>query len=201
MATSDNNRFLRMWSEVSNTRFYIKAKDLKDAQLSGCKWFPYNKGGEYRKWYGNHDYCVNWENDGEEMKAFTSTLPQGMNVRLKSRDYYFKKEISWSAVTSGNLSVRYYPEGFIFDTAGGCIFNCNGFQFFFLALLNSKIGTMLMNTMNPTINNTLEDMKKIPIVIKRESEINNLAKECIITSESDWDSFETSWDFKKHPLI
>ena len=188
MATSDNNRFLRKWYEVSLANFFASAKSLLEAKESAHKWFPYNKGGEYRKWYGNHEYCVNWENDGQEMKAYTATLPQGMNVRLKSREYYFKPEISWSAVTSGNLSVRFYPCGFIFDTAGGCIFNCAGHEMFFLALLNAKIGGLVMGAINPTINNTLEDMKKIPVIFDSEAEISTMAKECVRISEVDWNS-------------
>ena len=201
MATSDNNRFLRKWYEVSLANFFASAKSLLEAKESAHKWFPYNKGGEYRKWYGNHEYCVNWENDGQEMKAYTATLPQGMNVRLKSREYYFKPEISWSAVTSGNLSVRFYPCGFIFDTAGGCIFNCAGHEMFFLALLNAKIGGLVMGAINPTINNTLEDMKKIPVIFDSEAEISTMAKECVRISEVDWNSYETSWDFKRNPLV
>ena len=201
MATSDNNRFLRKWYEVSLANFFASAKSLLEAKESAHKWFPYNKGGEYRKWYGNHEYCVNWENDGQEMKAYTATLPQGMNVRLKSREYYFKPEISWSAVTSGNLSVRFYPCGFIFDTAGGCIFNCAGHEMFFLALLNAKIGGLVMGAINPTINNTLEDMKKIPVIFDSEAEISTMAKECVRISEVDWNSYESSWDFKRNPLV
>lgn len=201
MATSDNNRFLRKWYEVSLSNFFASAKSLLEAKESARKWFPYNKGGEYRKWYGNHEYCVNWENDGQEMKAYTATLPQGMNVRLKSREYYFRSEISWSAVTSGNLSVRFYPCGFIFDTAGGCIFNCDGHEMFFLALLNAKIGGLVMEAINPTINNTLEDMKKIPVIFDSEAEISTMVRECVHISEIDWNSYETSWDFKRNPLV
>ena len=201
MATSDNNRFLRKWYEVSLSNFFASAKSLLEAKESARKWFPYNKGGEYRKWYGNHEYCVNWENDGQEMKAYTATLPQGMNVRLKSREYYFRPEISWSAVTSGNLSVRFYPCGFIFDTAGGCIFNCDGHEMFFLALLNAKIGGLVMEAINPTINNTLEDMKKIPVIFDSEAEISTMVRECVHISEIDWDFYETSWDFKRNPLV
>ena len=201
MATSDNNRFLRKWSEVSTEKLKFDTLNLEDAKKSNCKWFPYNKGGEYRRWYGNQEYCVNWENDGEEMKKFTATLPQGMNVRLKSREYYFKEEISWSAVTSGSLSFRYYPQGFAFDTTGACIFNCDEHRMYFLALLNTKVTTAVMDILNPTMNHTLEDMKKIPIVFFDEEKISEISKECISLSKSDWDSFETSWNFKRHPLI
>ena len=201
MATADNNRFLRKWSEVSQENFKFGATCLEDAKESKCKWFPYNKGGEFHKWYGNQEYCVNWENDGKEMKDYTAKLPQGMNVRLKSREYYFKEEISWTAVTSGALSFRFYPQGFIFDTAGGCFFNCNGHEMYFLALLNTKIATEIMRALNPTINNTLEDMKKIPVILSQEDAVEKLTKDCIYNAKCDWDSFETSWDFKRHPLV
>ena len=110
--------FNRLWHEVKESKTNLHATDLESARHSGSKWFAYNKGGAYRKWYGNSEYVVNWENDGAEMKAYTSTLPEGMNVRLKSREYYFKECYSWSKISSGQISFRYYPTGFAFDVAG-----------------------------------------------------------------------------------
>ena len=201
MATSDNVRFLRLWSEVDYNNIYRNATSLQTAQESGKKWFPYNKGGDFRKWYGNQNYVVNWKNDGEEMKEHTSKLPQGMNVRLKSRDFYFLPELSWSSVTTGPLSFRYYPSGFIFDTAGSCMFNVDNIGFY-CGLMNSKIVDYTMKAVNPTINNTLEDMKKIPIIEdEQNNQIADLANENIKLAKEDWDMFEESMDFKKHPFI
>ena len=201
MATSDNARFLRLWSEVDYTNIFRNATSLKTAQDSGKKWFPYNKGGDFRKWYGNQDYVVNWKNDGEEMKAHTSKLPQGMNVRLKSREYYFLPEVSWSSITTGPLSFRFYPSGFIFDTAGSCMFNVDNVGFY-CGLMNSKIVDYTMKAVNPTINNTLEDMKKIPVIeSEKNSKVSDLANENIKLAKEDWDMFESSMDFAKHPFI
>ncbi len=201
MATSDNKRFLRLWHEVSQDKVCSNANSLDDAKMSEKKWFPYNKGGEFRKWYGNHYYYVNWENDGFEMKKFTSTLPQGMNVRLKSREYYFLPEISWPWVTTGSFSARYYPSGFIFDSAGGCIFNCCGNELYYLALLNSNVCSSIIKLLNPTINNTLEDLKKLPVIFKNEENVISITENNIEIVKKDWNDFESSWNFRHHPLL
>ena len=203
MATSDNNRFLRLWHEVSSEKSNYMAMDLRDAQSSGKKWFAYNKGGSYRKWYGNNDYVVNWENDGAEMKAFTATLTQGMNVRLKSRDYYFKECYSWSKISSGEISFRYYPKGFAFDVAGCCVFNTGSNLYYFLGLSNSCITTTLVKILSPTLNYELDHLKKIPVIldIANHDSIDNLVIGNVKHSRTDWNAFEVSWNFVKHPLI
>ena len=203
MATSDNNRFLRLWHEVSSERSNYVATDLRDAQNSEKKWFAYNKGGSYRKWYGNTDYVVNWEKDGAEMKAFTATLTQGMNVRLKSRDYYFKECYSWSKISGGEISFRYYPKGFAFDVAGCCVFNTGSNLYYFLGLSNSCITTTLAKILSPTLNYELDHLKKIPVILDtaNHDSIDHFVIENIKWSKIDWDAFETSWDFIKHPLI
>ena len=201
MATSNNKKFLRLWHEVDINNLDRSSRSLEEARKNGKKWFPYNKGGDFRKWYGNQDYVVNWYNDGKEMKEYTSKLPQGMNVRLKSREFYFLPELSWSSITTGPLSFRYYPFGFIFDTAGSCMFNVDDIGFY-CGLMNSKIVNYTMKAINPTINNTLEDMKKIPVIDNKNNErISKLAKENIEISKEEWDSYESSMDFKCHPLI
>lgn len=203
MATSDNNRFLRLWYEVEQHKSNYYATDLEDALESKKKWFAYNKGGAYRKWYGNIEYVVNWENDGSEMKAFTATLPQGMNVRLKSREYYFKECYSWSKISSSQISFRYYPSGFAFDVAGCCVFNCGNHLDYYLALSNSVITSTFASFLSPTLNYELDHLKKIPVIMdaSKEERISELVRENIKLSKEDWDSFETSWDFECHPLV
>ena len=203
MATSDNNRFLKLWSEVGIDKTSFNTHNLEDAKKSMKKWFAYNKGGAYRKWYGNLEYVVNWENDGQEMKEFTSRLPQGMNVRLKSREYYFRECYSWSKITSGSISFRYYPVGTIFDVAGCCVFECGDKLYYFLGLSNSKITEKLAAFLSPSLNFELDHLKKIPVIIETDmiTKIDRLVKHNIDISKKDWDSFETSWDFEKHPLI
>lgn len=205
MATSDNERFLRFWNEVSMQKVSFNSTDLVSAQNSKKKWFPYNKGGAYRKWFGNCEYFVNWENDGKEMKEYTASLPQGMNVRLKSREYYFKPCYSWSKISSGNISFRYFPCGFAFDVAGCCVFECGQFLKYYLALSNSIITNHIVKILSPTMNFELDHLKKIPVLYPQNDEtlniINNKVDENISISKDDWDSFETSWDFQEHPLL
>ncbi len=205
MATSDNDRFLRYWYEISIHKASFNSSDLQVAKDSKMKWFPYNKGGSYRKWYGNCEYFVNWENDGKEMKEYTASLPQGMNVRLKSREYYFKPCYSWSKISSGSISFRYYPKGFAFDVAGCCVFECNEYLYYYLGLSNSIITTNIAKLLSPTMNFELDHLKKIPILypktIEIKEKIDNLVNQNIQISKDDWDSFETSWDFEQHPLL
>lgn len=205
MATSDNERFLKLWQEVDISKVSFDSFDIDSAKTSKMKWFPYNKGGAYRKWYGNCEYFVNWENDGAEMKEYTSKLPQGMNVRLKSREYYFKECYSWSKISSGNISFRYYPRGFAFDVAGCCVFDCGNFLKYYLGLSNSIITRNIAKLLSPTMNFELDHLKKIPIAypINNKSivQINCLVDQNIQISKDDWDSFETSWDFQVHPLL
>lgn len=202
MATSDNERFLRAWYEVEHDRINFYAKSLTDAENSRKKWFPYNKGGEFRKWYGNSYLVVNWENDGKEMKEFTSKLPQGMNVRLKSRDFYFKSGFTWSTVTSKSISVRYLPEGFIFDIKGSMGFPTDDILLVCIGILNSKVINALLEMIAPTIDFNIVSIKALPFLTSEEakSNIENIVLKCILIAQSDWDSYETSWAFKKNPL-
>ena len=204
MATSDNNRFLRLWYEVNNVKISLDSTDIESAKNSKKKWFAYNKGGAFNKWYGNAEYVVNWENNGQEIKAFTATLPQGMNVRLKSREYYFKECYSWSKITSSKISFRYYPKGFVFDVAGCCVFTNKNNLFYFLGLSNSAVTSNFASFISPTLNFELDHLKKIPIILADENKkqyIEKVVRLNIQMSQTDWDSYETSWDFKKHPLV
>ena len=201
MATSDNNRFLRHWPEVNINRIGFSIKDRDEAKSSGLKWFPYNKGGSYRKWYGNNDLVVNWENDGKEMRDYTATLPQGTDVRLKSKEYYFKEGFTWSALAN-SISVRWCPQGFIFDTKGSM-----GFPYkpdlvkYFIGLFNSSVAELFLEILAPTLDFNLVSMKKVPMIISDVDTVNELVERCITISKDDWDSSELSWDFNKHPMI
>jgi len=203
MATSDNNRFLRFWHEVDIADSMFDATDLQSAKESKKKWFAYNKGGAFRKWYGNIEYVVNWFDDGKEMKAFTATLTQGMNVRLKSREYYFKECYSWSKISSGSIAFRYYPTGFAFDVAGCCVFECPDLLYYNLGLSNSVVTKIIAEVLSPTMNYELDHLKKIPLIIAVSTKemVDNLVQLNITNSKTDWDSFETSWNFKRHPLV
>lgn len=201
MTTADNNRFLRYWFEVDNNKIGLKIANKEEAQKSKRKWFPYNKGGEFRKWYGNNDYVVNWYNDGEELKKYTSTLPQGTAVRLKSQEYYFKESATWSFIGS-KFGVRYSPKGAIFDVGGSSIFPEDNIEYL-ISFLNTNISNDLLKLINPTMNYQIKDVRLLPFIKNDifKDKIKKIFDECIRISKEDWDSFETSLDFKTHPMI
>ena len=206
LTTSDNERFIRFWHEANQNCIGFNLANSQEAIDSKKKWFPHNKGGAYRKWYGNLDYVVNYFNDGEEMKAFQAKLNQGWTARIKSREFYFNPCISWSMITSGGIGLRYYNQGTISNIAGPSIFNNNkNLSLYLLAFLNSKISNYILNLLNPTMNNNVLEFNNLPIVnwkhVSLKDQIINYAEQNIQISKDDWDSFETSWDFEQHPLL
>ena len=202
LATADNNRFLRLWYEVNVIDEKLSSSSADEAKSSNLKWFPYNKGGAFRKWYGNNDYVVNWENDGFEIKNFKDE-----NGKLRSRpqnlEYYFRKSISWSLISSGSIAFRFKPYGHIFDIAGMSCFPDEDMFLYILGLNNTKIINNIMKFIAPTLNYQVGDISKIPIINNTDykDSIEKLVESNIEISKEDWDSFETSWDFKKHSLL
>ena len=194
MTTSDNERFLRMWYEVEKNKSCYNASTAEIAKESGCKWFPYNKGGECRRWYGNFDYLINWFDDGIELKNTPKSI-------LRNQSYYFGECITWSLTNSSKFGVRYRPCGSLFDVNGMSLF-VSDIQYI-IALLNSSVAISLMKIINPTIANQAGDIDKIPVRYSNEykNNIEELAKRCIQLAKDDWDSFETSWDFQRHPFL
>jgi hypothetical protein len=205
IATSDNGRFLRFWFEVGHSKVDFSCSDPQGLANSKKKWFPYNKGGGFRKWYGNNHYLVNWENDGSEMKEFTATLPQGTHVRLKSREFYCLPCITYSALSSSDFGCRISDAGFLFDTKGSCIFGEESDLKFYSALLNSRCAKLFLNVLCPTLDYSMVGMKQIPIPNKNEDvrrkKITSLTQELINIFKSDWDLRETSWGFQENELI
>lgn len=191
--------FLRLWQEVKITKIGFNHKDYSDIVKYKKKWFPYNKGGAFRRWYGNLEYLINMENNGYDIKY--SGLNN--NYRLREPELYFKESITWSKISSGLFSMRYMPEGTLFDIAGCCVFDLHDNEKYVLALTNSVVVLSLMEFMGATLNFEVDQIKKIPIIFNKDKKgkIEMLTDENITTSKSDWDSFETSWDFKKHPLV
>mgnify|MGYP002672354670 CR=1 FL=1 len=190
LISGDNERFLRVWFEVQNNKM-------------SKKWFPYNKGGEFRRWYGNNDYVINWENDGFEIRNFKDE-----NGKLRSRpqnlQYFFKKNLSWTKVTMGKFSTRYVPEGFIFSDAGSSFFSFNESKLIqFIGLTNSVVAQEYLESINPTMNYGVGQVCEIPVSSKifNNPDIIAHVEENIDLSKEDWDSFETSWDFMVHPLV
>lgn len=204
MATSDNNRFLRFWYEVPFHKIGFDLGGIDEAEASNKKWFPYNKGGQYRKWFGNNEFVINWEDNGKEIKQFAASLYKSYTRTIKNIDYYFKEGITYTFI-SVDMGVRYSPRGFIFDVAGSSIFIDDESLFIILAFLCSKLSRMFLDILNPTFNIQVGDIKNLPIVDVNSNELRkkiiDIVKENIEISKEEWDSYETSWDFKKHPLI
>ncbi len=193
LATADNSRFLRLWNEVNYTKIGYNMPNSQEALESKKKWFPYNKGGEFRKWYGNQEYLVNWENDGYEIKNFK-------NAVVRNPSYYFKESISWGLITSAGSSFRYFPKGFVYDVSGMSYFLEKN-QFNYLGILNTKIYSDLTKIINPTINLQIGDILALPATEIKNEKFNILVQQNIDISKEEWDSRETSWDFEKLSLI
>lgn len=208
MRTGDNERFLRFWHEVDKNNIIIGCKSAEEQIASNKKWVPYNKGGEFRRWYGNNDYVVNWYNNGEEIKENTRKvypqLGENLGWKISNEQYYFKRGITWSGVTSSKCSYRAYPTGFIFDSGANGLFVYDERNYcYVLGCLNNSISLYILSVINPTINTGAGTVRKIPLLFNEyyKNEIDSLVQQNIDLSKSDWDSFETSWDFKTHPLL
>ena len=189
--TRDNERFLRMWHEI----------DIKQSALLlftySAKWYAYNKGGLFRQWYGNNEYVVNWEKNGQDIRNFPK-------ASIGACTHFFEEGITFTFLTSSVNSFRYSPNGHLYDMAGPCIYpNNKNEQWYLLGLFVSKLSPYFLNVINPTLNMPLGDVKKFPVIIciDKAALISTLVEESVHISQNDWDSFETSWDFKKHPLI
>ena len=203
MSTTDNNRFLRFWPECNFEKIGFACETAESAKKSRKKWFPYNKGGEFRRWYGNNSYVVNWFNDGEEMKKCVAENYGSYSKELRSEDRYFDEGISWSALSSGNISMRYSEAGYIFDSKGSKAFMCNGTNvFLILAYLNSCVAQQFLGILSPTLDYNNGNIEKLPYIETKNREVLiTLGKKLEEESRANWDSFETSWDFKVHPLV
>lgn len=194
LATSDNGRFLRFWYEVQFDRIKFGSLSREDAVLSGRKWFPYNKGGEFRRWYGNHEYVLNWANEGGDLADFDRAV-------VRNPDYYFRDGVTWSDVTISETSARDLPRGFICDSTGHTAY-CRGEQHKRLVLcqLNSKVFSELIKIINPTVHFHVGYFNKLPCCDIGEA-ASEVALSAVEIARSDWNSIETSWDFAELPLI
>lgn len=201
LQTADNGRFLRLWYEVCCSNITFDCKSCEDSIRAGTRWFPYNKGGEFRKWYGDNDYVVNWENNGYEIKNFKDEKGK-LRSRPQNTQFYFNESASWSKISSGPISFRYKPSGFIFDVAGTSIFSENNKQLIYiLGLCNSNVIMNVLKAMSPTLNYEVGQIATLPFIMANEHEVNTLTNDSVRLSKEDWDSFETSWDFMIHPLV
>lgn len=195
LSTTDNDRFLRRWNEVEIDNILF---DIDDVNLTYNKvrWFPIVKGGAYRKWYGNFDYVVDWENNGERIKEVTKGAAGG---RIVSPEYYFKKFITWSGISSAEPSMR-YSNNCIFGSGAKALLAKHSF-YEYMGFLNSKIALEILRFLSPTLNYEAGHIGNIPICFNDNQNIEVIVRSSIVISREDWDSFETSWDFQKHPLL
>ena len=204
LATTDNNRFLRFWFEVDSCKIGISMRDKVAAVNSRRKWFPLNKGGEYRRWYGNKEYVVNWEHDGREMKAAVVARYGGGSYtkEIRSEERYFGNAITWSALTAGTSSFRYSDYGALFDSAGSSMFPEEVNTLYLMGFLNTKVTDYILHIINPTLNYGAGSIASIPILWSERDRniIETHARINIDLSRANWDSYETSWDFQSHPL-
>ena len=196
MSTTNNELFTRLWFEVCFDNTYLDAPNRSEAQNSQRKWFQYNKGGEYRKWYGNNDYVVNWENDGAALKEYTKGASGG---RMVSLEYFFRECFTWSMITSKENAFRFKPLGSILSNAAPAGYSSN--NKYILGLLNSTVAKEILKFISPTINCTSGNISLFPYKVQEEASVTNLVNKAITISCTDWDSYETSWDFKRSPLV
>ena len=194
LSSADNNRFLRFWYEIDFPNFCRNCTSNEESKRISAKWYPFNKGGEYRKWYGNFDYVINWKHDGYELRNFP-------NAAIRNSEYYFMPHITWSKVSSGTIGFRYRPEGSVFSDAG-CATTIQGSNIWYtLGLLNTKYAQQVFDLINPTINYTQSTIASLPIVFNHENIVREVVSDCFSLSRTDWDAYETSWDFKRNPLV
>ncbi|WP_369900862.1 BREX-1 system adenine-specific DNA-methyltransferase PglX [Bacillus manliponensis] len=200
LQTGNNDKFLRLWFEISAVKTSFKLIDQPNS--NEVKWFPYNKGGSYRKWYGNQEYVVNWKNNGEEIRNFVDEKGK-LRSRPQNTEYYLREGITWSDISSRYFGVRYLNKGFLFDVSGSMMFTKKDDLFYLLGLLGSHISITMLKILNPTLHFQVGNIKNIPIKIdtSNHSYVTNLVKNNIKISRIDWNSFETSWDFEAHPFL
>jgi hypothetical protein len=202
LATAENARFLRSWWEVSASRSAFGCADRDEAVESGSRWFPYNKGGKYRKWWGNHEHVVNWENDGAEIRVFGSEGGGRPRSVARNTATYFLPSVSWSKVSSGAPAFRMYPPGFVYDVAGTSIFASSSERRHELAAFaNSSIALEMLKAIAPTLNYEVGQISQLPVVALGETVAGELAAQAVEISREDWNGFEISWDFESPSLL
>lgn len=190
LSTGSNDDYLRFWNEVCIDECAFSLTCYK----APYKWIPINKGGAFRKWYGNNEYVILWYDDGAKVRSYKGAV-------IRNPDYYFKESITWTMLSASCFGVRYSPVGKVFEGAGPSLFVNDENRLYILALLCSKIGDFFVRILNPTININIGDINNIPVIVEKRNTVEPIAKQCIDISKYDWDSFETSWDFTRHPFI
>ena len=193
-STSDNNRFLRLWFEVDINKENFGCKQLVREETLVKRWFPYNKGGGYKKWYGYNEYMIDWYDDAAAIRAIKTAV-------IANYQYFMKPGLTWSTVTSGGFSLRKFGHGYIFDNGGCCVFELGSKANYILGVMNSIVFKYIFGQSNPTINSQSGEVAKFPVIIEQDNRIDSVVDENVAIAKMDWDSYETSWDFKRNPLV
>lgn len=207
LSTSDNERFLRTWQEVRFDSISFSYDSCESTLDGKYKWVPHNKGGSFRRWYGNREYLVNWKSDGEEIKFAVVNNPSDPDTTSWSRrifnwNKFFKQGISWSDVATGKIACRFIPSGTIFNATGPTFFAKQAEdENYFLGYFNSKVFQEFLTLVCPGLHYNTGPISKLPVIIRDKNITSEIVSENIALSRDDWDSFENSWDFKKHPLL
>lgn len=202
LATSDNDRFLKLWHEVGFSRIGIGFPDRQAAKSSARKWFPCQKGGPFRKWFGNNNYVVNWEDDGRELLDFAADLYGSPTRTIKNIPFYFKEGLTWSTISSSALSMRYSPPGFISETKGAVCF-CEDSEHLrkILGFANSSLVNFFLRAISPTLDFHEGPVGRLPIDLNVPNEVVSSVDKCVAIAKADWDNSETSWDFQRLALL
>lgn len=193
--TGNDKKFVRLWFEINNKKMGLGLINYQDMIEKNYKWIPATGGGTYRKWYGNFENVINMENDAYEIRYCNSN-----NFRLRESTYYFKECSTWSEVSGKGLSMRFVPEGILFGNSGPVCF-WKGKIHYWIALMNSKVASSFLAFLSPTLTFGPEQIKRVPAILEQYDYVSEISEKCINISKKDWDSFETSWDFQRHPLL
>ena len=201
LATGDNTKFQRIWFEVSFQNISFNCKSCSESKILSSKWFPCHSGGEFRKWYGNHETVVNWKNDGEEIRNFRHEDGR-QKSRPQNTQFFFKQGLTWTKLSSTFFAVRFRPLGFIFDDTGRSAFFAHSeHELPTLAAVNSKAGQYFLSILNPTMSFTSGDVGKVPLNLSFGDLHTSRVENLIQIAKTDWNSYETSWDFTENPII
>ena len=203
LITGNNDRFMRLWFEVPFNNMQVDCSSREITIENDIRWYPYNKGGEYRKWYGNNWYVVDWSNDGFDIQHYYDEKGK-LRSRPQNMAYYFREGLTWTALTAGKFSMRYSPNGFLFDAMGPvCFANDSKDVYYILGLLNSKLGVMFLRILCPNLKFDQKPLENVPLIVdeSKKNQVNELVTQCVTIAKNDWDSYETSWDFIAHPIM
>lgn len=194
MSTGDGNKFIRLWYEVNFKRIDYSSKNSDEAKEKNKEWCALDKGGPYRKWYGNKSHVVWWKNDGADIKSCVKSA-------VRSPHLFFTPHISWTLISTGKFAARYFESGYALDTASNCLYFNGRPESYVMGLLNSVVADSYLAVLNPTMNFSCGVVGIVPYIERDPKTVDEIADSCISESKQDWDSYETSWDFQRHPLI